>query len=533
MSQLCLNLLGAFDAKCNGISLKLPRNKAKALLAYLAMPTGRICSRDEVCRLLWSRSSEEQARASLRQVLFVLRRSLPEEFWPISLDDDLSLDARSIALDVGDFADAAVAGSISDLERASELYRGPFLQGISLREDGFEEWIAVERVRLEGIAVSVMTRLVKHYLLVSRHDDAIAFANRILSIDHLHEEAHRALIRSYCATGSSGLARMQYEICRKALYRELGVVPAEKTQLEIKNVVCGHRSPAQSLAQSIEHSKTQEVKFCHAFDGIKIAYATVGDGPPLVKAPNWMTHLEYEWESPVWRHFLGEFSKNRTLIRFDQRGNGLSDRDVANLSFDSFVRDLEAVVDELNIDRFPLLGISQGCAISIAYAVRHPERVSKLILYGGFVFGAAKRDPESCGVSDAINTLIRHGWGQDNSGIREMYAAKLIPGGTKEQMDWYTELMRVSASPENALLLREAMSQVDISDLLPAVQAPTLVLHARNDAIAPFEEGRTVAAQIPNARFVALDGKNHILLEDEPAWSKFVEEVMRFLEMST
>ncbi|MEX0351356.1 MAG: alpha/beta fold hydrolase [Paracoccaceae bacterium] len=289
------------------------------------------------------------------------------------------------------------------------------------------------------------------------------------------------------------------------------------------------RPPAGSEHQAAN----QKVMFCKSFDGVQIAYATAGEGPPLVKAPNWMTHLEYEWDSPVWRHFVREMSAKNTLVRFDQRGNGLSDWDVDEISFEAFVKDLETVVDTLGLEKFPLLGISQGCPISVAYAARHPERVSHLVLYGGFTRGASRRDREETERSEALNTLIRSGWGQDNPAFRQFYTTNLIPDGTKEQMDWYNDLMRISVSPDNAVRLRKSFSEMDVTELLPQILAPTLVIHARNDAIAPFKEGRKMAAEIPNARFVALEGNNHILLEDEPAWPRFVDEVQSFIANPT
>ncbi len=280
------------------------------------------------------------------------------------------------------------------------------------------------------------------------------------------------------------------------------------------------------------HGEQQEIKFCIAPDGAQIAYATVGSGPSLVKAPNWMSHLEYEWQSPIWRHLLGELGRDHTLVRFDQRGGGLSDWDVEDISFEAFVADLETVVDTLKLERFPLFGVSQGCAISIAYAVRHPERVSQLILYGGFARGPYKRGQAEREQNQAMLTLIKHGWGQDNPAFRQMFTSRFIPGGTHEQMEWFNVLQRESASAENAVRLREAVCNFEVTDLLSQVSVPTLVLHCRDDAIAPFNEGRRMAAGIAGARFVPLEGGNHLILEHEPAWAHFQEEVRNFLQAS-
>jgi pimeloyl-ACP methyl ester carboxylesterase len=216
-------------------------------------------------------------------------------------------------------------------------------------------------------------------------------------------------------------------------------------------------------------------------------------------------------------------------VRYDERGNGLSDWEVDDISFDAFVRDLEAVVDAVGLERFALLGISQGCPVSIAYAVRHPERVSQLVLYGGYALGWAKRGPKEKEQGNAMTALVRQGWGQDNPAFRQMFTSRMIPGATAEQMQWFNELQRITTSPDNAARLRLAMGDIDVMSLLPQVSAPTLVIHAREDALAPFDGGRKIAAMIPGARFVPLESANHLLLENEPAWPRFLAEVRSFL----
>jgi len=274
----------------------------------------------------------------------------------------------------------------------------------------------------------------------------------------------------------------------------------------------------------------QQIRFCTAPDGTQIAYATVGQGPPLVKAANWLNHLEYDWQSPVWRHLLHGLARDHRLIRYDERGNGLSDWEVEDISFEAFVSDLETVVDAAGIERFPLLGISQGCAVSIAYAVRHPERVSRLILYGGYAKGRLKRGSQANREEEAaLAILIRQGWGQENPAFRQIFTSLFIPDATPEQAQWFNDLQRITTSPENAVRIRRAIGEIDVSDLLSQVAAPTLVLHCRDDAVGPFDLGRRMAAGIPGARFVALEGRNHMMLEDEPAWPRFLREVESFL----
>ena len=274
---------------------------------------------------------------------------------------------------------------------------------------------------------------------------------------------------------------------------------------------------------------TQQIGYCRAADGVRLAYAKVGEGPPLVKTANWMNHLEYDWESPIWHQLLEGLARHHTLIRYDARGNGLSDWDVDDISLDAWVRDLESVVDAAGVQRFPLLGVSQGCAISIAYAVRHPERVSHLILYGGFAVGGLKRSPEERERRHAMATLMRLGWGMDNPAFRQMFAALFIPGGTKEQADWFNELQQKTTSPECAARYFEVVGDFDVRGLLAQVTAPTLVMHVRGDLICPVEAGRQMAAGIPGARFVVLPGQNHLFLKNEPAATRFFEELELFL----
>jgi pimeloyl-ACP methyl ester carboxylesterase len=243
-----------------------------------------------------------------------------------------------------------------------------------------------------------------------------------------------------------------------------------------------------------------------------------------------MSHVEFDWDSPIRRHWIAEFSRGRTLLRYDSRGTGLSDWR-AELSFEGFVDDLESVVEAAGLERFDLLGISQGAAIAITYAVRHPERVRRMVLLGGFTRGWAVRpDPEEAARREAMMTLTLAGWGMDNPAFRQMFTSLFVPGGSAEHQSWFNELQRRTTSPENAARLQAVSSIVDVSALLGQVTVPTLVAHSRDDAMVPFEAGRKLARTIPGARFLALDSRNHILLEEEPAWTRFIEAANEFLK---
>lgn len=268
----------------------------------------------------------------------------------------------------------------------------------------------------------------------------------------------------------------------------------------------------------------QTIRFIKSADGTRLAVATSGHGSPLVKSANWLSHLEFDWQSPVWRHWFRYLSGGgRQLIRFDPRGCGLSDWDVADLSHEAQVADLEAIVAASDLETFPLLGVSQGGAACIEYAVRHPERVTQLILYGCYSEGWAQRGDDSRRHGEALVELIRQGWGQENPAFRSLFASLFIPDATTEQVRWFADLMRTTTQPEIAARIIEAFGQINVRAMLPQVKVPTMVVHARDDARIPFEQGRLLAMEIPNARFVALEGRNHILTESEPAWARFCE----------
>jgi pimeloyl-ACP methyl ester carboxylesterase/DNA-binding winged helix-turn-helix (wHTH) protein len=280
----------------------------------------------------------------------------------------------------------------------------------------------------------------------------------------------------------------------------------------------------------------QTIGFCRARDGVRLAYAVSGDGPPLVKAANWLSHLEYDWESPVWRHWWDGLSHAHRLVRYDERGCGLSDRDVDTYTMDAWVDDLATVidaagVDAAGVDRFDLLGISQGGAVALTYAAAHPERVRRLVLYGTYLQGrrARARTDEQVAEADLQIQLARVGWGRDDPSFRRVFAMQFMPNGSYDQWDEFAELQRRTTSTENAVRFMESYTTIDVSAVAPRVSVPTLVLHARDERRVPLEEGRRLAAAIPGSRFVTLDSANHILLADEPAWPRFLEEVEAFL----
>lgn len=274
----------------------------------------------------------------------------------------------------------------------------------------------------------------------------------------------------------------------------------------------------------------QRICYIRTPDDISLAWAEAGRGLPLVKAANWLTHLEYDWESPVWGHWSRFLAGHFRYVRHDERGCGLSDWNVGDMSLERWIEDLEHVVDAAKMDRpFALLGISQGTAISIAYAVRHPQRVSHLILYGGYAVGVTKGgNAEAIQAFNAIRYLMAIGWNKDNPTFRQLFTSRFIPGGDDNQIEWFNELCRTTTSAANGALLMEARGNVDVRDLLAQVRVPTLVVHASGDQIVPLAEGKRLAKEIPGAHFVQIDSSNHILLEHEPAWQQFQQAVLEF-----
>jgi len=278
---------------------------------------------------------------------------------------------------------------------------------------------------------------------------------------------------------------------------------------------------------------SQSVHFCTAPDGVRIAYAALGSGPPLLKTGNWKSHLAADLESPVWRHWLEEFSRSCTFIRYDLRGCGLSDRELDDVSIEAQFMDLETVAEACGLERFAILALSAGCAPAVHYAARYPDRVTHLVMAGGYLggIGVNSREPERVGRRKLLLDMVRHGWGLPNPAFREVFTSLFVPDGSPEQVSWFDDLQRICMSPEVAARVLEVSFEVDLRDVAPRVRAPTLVLHANRDAVVPCRQGRALAQAIPGARFVELDGCNHILMEDEPAWPHFLAEVRDFLGM--
>lgn len=377
-----------------------------------------------------------------------------------------------------------------------------------------------EDISLEPQVFDLLLHLIQNRDRVVTRDELIAsvWQGRIVSESTLASRINAA--RN--AVGDNGQAQRLIKTIQRKGVRFVGAVR------ERESVSAAAKAGGDTETPAPRHA--QNVTFFRTADDVHLAVAASGSGMPVVKAANWLNHIEYDWQSPIWSPLIGLLSDRFRLIRYDERGNGLSDWNVDDLSFDAFVRDLETVVNGFDLKRFALLGISQGASFSIAYAVRHPERVSRLVLCGGYVQGWRRRSSETeIARREALYTLAQHGWGQDNPAFRQVFTSLFIPGGTPEQMQWFNDLQRVSTSPENAVRLFKIFGEIDVSEFLPRISVPTLVLHARGDARVPFEQGLALARAIPGARFVALDSDNHVILSHEPAWHRYIAEITAFL----
>jgi DNA-binding winged helix-turn-helix (wHTH) protein/pimeloyl-ACP methyl ester carboxylesterase len=383
-----------------------------------------------------------------------------------------------------------------------------------------------DTVAVEPQVFDVLAYLISHRERVISNDDLIAsvWNGRIVSESTLSSRI--AAVRQ--AVGDSGERQCLIRTIPRKGYRFIAGV-RENSEAGGRLDATPRNAVGLTSGMTSGHPK-QAVTFCRTSDGINLAVASVGRGPALVRAAHWATNIEYDWQNPVTGPLLQRLAERFQLVRYDARGTGLSDWQVPSLSLQTMLDDLESAVDSLALERFVLLGISGGAATSIAYAVRHTHRVSKLVLYGGYAQGRNKRgSPQDAEEAEAFLTMARSGWGDDRSVFMRAFFSFWLPSGSPEQIKWLTDLARVSHPRENSLKLRMAVDEIDVLDLLSKVTVPTIVFHCMRDTLVPFDQGRRLAASIPDAKFVALDSENHALLSDEPAWAKFVGEMEAFL----
>jgi pimeloyl-ACP methyl ester carboxylesterase len=533
---LTIQLMGEFAVLRDGVPVALPPSKkTKALLAYLALAE-RPQRREFLCDMFWE--IPDDPRGALRWSLSKIRQILDDEDRKCIAADRQSIQLRreAIAIDAASLKglkpSELVKRPTAELETIAATIHGAFLEDLSLpRCLEYEAWRTAHASEFETL------RLATLHILVERltHDDPARALEYAHTLQRLYpEDGSLALV-------IKSLIASVRERHATAFPPEIGsdrhpsnvptaeppVVAPPPTRLSASAAEAGANTVPIAVRTG---TPKQDIRYCLTPDGVRLAYATVGEGPVMVRAPHWMTHLEYDWDSPIWRPWIEELSSGYRLIRFDQRCNGLSERGVSEVSFDAMLGDLEAVVDSAGIDRFILLGVSQSCAVSVAYAAKHPERVRALILYGGYAKGWRLRgNQREVARREAMSVLIREGWGLDAPMFRQLFTSMYVPRATPDQMSWYNDLQRHSATVHDACRLQNAMADIDVSDLLHQVKAPTLVLHAKGDLAVPVSSGRALAEYIPGATFIELTSDNHILLKGEPSFDQFFAEVRRFV----
>ncbi len=531
-SGLEITLFGGLAVRRDGEVQPLPPSrKTRALLGYLILK-GAPQRRDALCDLFWD--LPDDPRASLRWSLSKLRPVVNGDGAERLVADRERIGFSRMGATVDALAlETACAQPGRPSEEAlialAEACSGTLLAGLDLPDHpAYEAWRLAQQERGRQLRLRLL-----HELLGRSGLDAAGrtrFLRMRLELDPGCEEAHAQLLLHLRWAGGVGEAEAQAVISRRML-EATGTRPGPLFRDAARGASTSLPVVPAPAALEPATQFRQAIRFCTSQDGTRLAFATSGQGRPLVKTANWLNHLEFDWESPLWRHVFRALSNHHTLVRYDSRGNGLSDWAAADLSLDAMVEDLRAVVDAAGLDRFPLLAISQGCAVAVEFAVRWPERVSRLVLHGGYARGWRRRGtPESIAQREAMITLVRTGWGQDNPAFRQVFTSLFAPDATPEQVDWLNELQRVTTSPENAARIMEAFGDLDVSGRLHRVSQPTLVLHSRGDARIPHEEGRDLAAGIPGSRFITLEGRNHLLLEHDPQSRRFLEEVEAFLE---
>jgi pimeloyl-ACP methyl ester carboxylesterase/DNA-binding SARP family transcriptional activator len=519
-----LRLLGPMAVIADGGAVPLPASrKTRALLGYLAAEAKPV-RRERLTHLFWE--IPDDPRGALRWSLSKLRGLLGDAI--VADRETAALDASALDIDFARLRSLVAHAKdtpTEQLESFCAVSAGPFLEDLDLPNcDDFNAWRIARAEDVHLWLDQLCAELVARDL---PPESLLPHVRAWVERTPHDPEPDEVLIRLLLAAGREEEAEQQRALAIRRL-AEAGV-PATSALREPSAIPL----PAEELAPPAPAAPAilkQEIHFCQATDGTTLAYSVTGSGPPLVKAANWLNHLEADLHSPLWEHWIRALTHIRSVWRYDERGNGLSDWN-APLNFEAMVDDLESVVDAAGLDRFDLLGISQGAAVAITYAVRHPERVRKMHLWGGYALGWKHRaDPAEIERREAMLELTRYGWALDNPAYRQMFTSLYLPEGSQEQEDYFNEMQRVTTSAENAVALQQVFADINVGELLGKVTTPTLVGHSTRDAVVPFSAGRALAARIPGAQFIAVDSPNHLLLETDPGWPKYARIVEEFLE---
>ncbi len=508
-----------------------PSRKTRALLGYLLL-SGVPQRRERLCELFWD--APDDPRGALRWSLSKLRGALngPDKACLVADRERVSIDTSQITVDVLEATrlasdKAATALALTDAWNACMQ---PLLADCELPNSAsFSAWLERERMGLARLRAKLARRLA---LMAELPPDETARWARAWLDDAPfdHEAAVHAVSASLAAGRVDEATALQDTLNQHFAAAKRPAPDWSAIGLAGQDAVVDPPVPDEEWDRTLRVS--QRIRFLKARDGASLAWATVGDdaAPPLVKAANWLSHLELDWDAPIWSPLFRDLARHRRLVRYDERGCGLSDWDVPDISFETFVRDLEDVVDAAGLERFPLLGISQGASVSIEYAARHPERVSHLILFGGYPAGWRHlAPPQEVREREAVMVLTGAGWGRDDPSYRHLFSRTFMPTATADELAWFDDFQRQTTSPANAVRFLEAFSSIDVRHRLAELRVPTLVLHARGDQRIPLSTGRELAASIHGAELVGLDSTNHLLLGREPASAAFLSAVRDFL----
>ncbi|WP_413989896.1 alpha/beta fold hydrolase [Labrys okinawensis] len=539
MAHLHLSLLGGFELVDDAAALPVLGRKARAILAYLASQPGHSQSREKIVDLLWGGHGEVQARMSLRQTLHAMRKLRhPSDAGRFLTDgDNITLNLDDVEVDVAHFTKLVAGSTPEQFERALALYHGDFLDGFRVNEEPFEEWCRIERERLRAAAITAMDKLIAHYSTTSDLASCLRMAMRLLALEPLREDIHRALMRTYAAQGRFSLALKQYEQCRDVLQRQLGLQPEPATRelhegLRTRRMASASQtSPEQASAgegpSRMEHSMRPPPTHYVKSGGSNIAYQVTGDGPiDLIYVPGWVSNLDFTWTSPRLTHVLRRLGSFTRLIRMDKRGTGLSDRSAGFQTLDQRMEDVRAVLDAAGSKRTVLFGSSEGGNMCMLFAATYPDRTAALVLNGAFAKGIWSEDyPWAKTMREMEEELaaIERDWGEPAD------LSNAAPSLMKDpfEREWFATYLRNSASPSDAISLWRWNTEIDVRDILPAIHVPTLIIHRTGDRWVKVEEGRYLARHIAGAKYAELQGEDHVI------WGNgsdgMVDEIQAFL----
>lgn len=542
MAHHHLNLLGGFDFAGDARAVPVLSRKARAMVAYLALQSRHSQSREKLATLLWGVNSEAQARTSLRQAVSAVRKAMQASGGRFLTDgDNVALHLDELDFDVARFEALAASSMADDLEQALLVYRGDLLEGFGLKEEPFEDWLRVERERLRAIAVAALDRLVAHYSAVDPAS-CVRAATRLLTMEPLREDIHRALMRAFAAQGRINLALRQYENCRGVLQRGLNLQPEPETrslyeELRTRRMAPQARSktagpappvgaispPAPAHAGERQQASTHYVKSA----GTNIAYQVTGDGAiDLIYVPGWVSNLDLAWSSRRLSHLLHRLGTFSRLIRMDKRGTGLSDRSVGLPTLEERMEDMRAVLDAVGSKRTVLFGSSEGGPMCMLFAATYPERTAALVLNGTYARGRWSKDYPWARTSQQVEedlAAVERQWGEP----ADMSNAAPSLMNDSYEREWFAAYLRNSASPAEAIALWRWGTEIDIRDILPTIHVPALIVQTSGDRWVKPEEGRYLATHIEGARYIELAGRDHVIWGENS--DRLVDEIQSFV----